>query len=156
MEINWLVSIWGQHWHLMGSVGLMTFNCFLWFGTPMKRRLFCLLCVIPANCFLLFYEKIGSFQFLYQLQHLFTFYIFNQELPIMWLFFVYLLHIFLYMRKYNWLISFSCNYRILICLRKYVFMNYPILFLDWDNKTKLEPASFSCFVDILLRKINKV
>ena len=27
------------------------------------------------------------------------------------------------------------------------FMNRPIIFIDWDNKTKLVPASFSCFSD---------
>ena len=41
------------------------------------------------------------------------------------------------------------NYRILIGLCKEVFMNYPIMFLDPDNKGKLVPASFSYFLELL-------
>ena len=41
------------------------------------------------------------------------------------------------------------NCRILFGLCKLVFMNYPIMFLDWDNKTKLLSASLSCFLDLL-------
>ena len=41
----------------------------------------------------------------------------------------------------------SC--RILICLCKQVLMNHPIMFLDRDNKTKLVPASFSYFLELL-------
>ena len=40
------------------------------------------------------------------------------------------------------------NYRILIGLWKYVFMNHPIKFLHGDNKTKLVPASFSDFLEL--------
>ena len=35
------------------------------------------------------------------------------------------------------------NCRILVGLRKRVFMNHPIMLLDRDNKTKLVSASFS-------------
>ena len=31
-------------------------------------------------------------------------------------------------------------------------MNRPIIFLHWDNKTKLVPASFSCFLEFLPKK----
>ena len=37
-------------------------------------------------------------------------------------------------------------------LRKYFFMNYPIKFLDGDNKMKLVPAYFSGFSEILWEK----
>ena len=33
-------------------------------------------------------------------------------------------------------------------------MKHPIMFLDRDNKTKLVPASFSYFLELLDRKIN--
>ena len=33
-------------------------------------------------------------------------------------------------------------------------MNYPIMILDRDNKTKLLPASFSYFLELYKRKIN--
>ena len=32
-------------------------------------------------------------------------------------------------------------------------MNFQIIFLDRDNKTKLVPVSFSCFLDFSLKKI---
>ena len=32
-------------------------------------------------------------------------------------------------------------------------MNHPILFVDRDNKTKLVPASFSCFLELSSEKI---
>ena len=41
------------------------------------------------------------------------------------------------------------NYRILIGLCTEVFMNYPIMFLDRDNKGKLVPTSFSYFLGLL-------
>ena len=44
------------------------------------------------------------------------------------------------------------NCRILIGLCKEVFMNHPIMFLDGDNKTKLVPASFSYFLELLREK----
>ena len=31
-------------------------------------------------------------------------------------------------------------------------MNHPIIFLDWDNKTKLVPASFSYILKFLWEK----
>ena len=31
-------------------------------------------------------------------------------------------------------------------------MNHPTMFLDGDNKTKLVPASFSCFLELLWEK----
>ena len=40
------------------------------------------------------------------------------------------------------------NWRILIGLCKYIFINPPIIFLNWDNKVKLVPASFSCFINL--------
>ena len=45
---------------------------------------------------------------------------------------------------------------ILIYLCKQVFMNYPIEFLDWGNKTKFVLASFSCFFKLLWGKKMKV
>ena len=42
--------------------------------------------------------------------------------------------------------------RILIGLYEKVFMNHPIMFLDQDNKTKLVPACFSYFFELLLEK----
>ena len=32
-------------------------------------------------------------------------------------------------------------------------MNHPIMFLDWDNKAKLVPASFSYFLELFWEKI---
>ena len=42
--------------------------------------------------------------------------------------------------------------RILIDLCKWVFMNYPVMFLDQDNKTKIVSASFSCFLELVWEK----
>ena len=39
------------------------------------------------------------------------------------------------------------NWRILTSLCKCIFINSPVIFLDWDNKVKLVPASFSCFIN---------
>ena len=52
--------------------------------------------------------------------------------------------------------EFEKNCRILIGLCKYVFMSYPIMFLDRDNKAKLVRASFSYFLEPYERKINFV
>ena len=38
---------------------------------------------------------------------------------------------------------------IMIGLCKQVFIIYPIKFLDLENKTKLEAASLSCFLEFL-------
>ena len=44
------------------------------------------------------------------------------------------------------------NCRILIGWCELVFMNYSIMFLDRGNKTKLEPASFCYFSELLWEK----
>ena len=41
------------------------------------------------------------------------------------------------------------NLRALIGLCKYVFINHSVKFLDRDNKTKLVPASFLYFLNLL-------
>ena len=45
------------------------------------------------------------------------------------------------------------NCRILIGLCELVFMNHSIMLFDGDNKTKLVPASFSYFLELLQEKI---
>ena len=39
------------------------------------------------------------------------------------------------------------EYSLVYC--KYVSMNYPIMFLDRDNKARLVPVSFSYFLELL-------
>ena len=47
--------------------------------------------------------------------------------------------------KHLWILVGERKCRILTGLYKWAFLNYPTIFLDWHNKTKLVPASFSCF-----------
>ena len=47
--------------------------------------------------------------------------------------------------KYFWILMGVKKSRILIGLCKSAFLNCPTIFVDWHNKTKLVPASFSCF-----------
>ena len=47
--------------------------------------------------------------------------------------------------KHFWDLAGVRKYRILIGLCKKAFLNCPIMFLDWHNKTKLVPGSFSYF-----------
>ena len=54
--------------------------------------------------------------------------------------------------KHFWIFPRERNYRMLIGLWKEVFMNHPIKFLDGDKKTKLVPASFSDFLELLWEK----
>ena len=54
--------------------------------------------------------------------------------------------------KHFWIFPREKNCRMLIGLWKEVFMNHPIKFLDGDKKTKLVPASFSDFLELLWEK----
>ena len=43
-----------------------------------------------------------------------------------------------------WIVAGMRKYRILIGVCKWAFLNCATIFLNWYNKTKLVPASFSC------------
>ena len=54
--------------------------------------------------------------------------------------------------KQFWILAGVRKCRILIGLCKEAFFNCPIIFLEWHNKMKLVPASFSGFSDFQWRK----
>ena len=54
--------------------------------------------------------------------------------------------------KHFWIFPLEKNYRILIGLYKKIFISHSIMFLDWDQKRKLEPASFSYPLENLWEK----
>ena len=49
--------------------------------------------------------------------------------------------------KHFWILASVRKCRMLIGLWKEDFCKFPTIFLDWNNKMKLAPASFSCFSD---------
>ena len=54
--------------------------------------------------------------------------------------------------KSFWISPYERNCTIFSGLCKYVFMNHPIIVLEWDNKIKLVPASISFFLEMLWDK----
>ena len=54
--------------------------------------------------------------------------------------------------EYFWITPRISSCRIFICLCKQVFINISIIFLDWDNKAKLVPAAYACYLEFLWKE----